>query len=114
MDDAERSNEISLLNPSQLTKHLEKHEKTFSCPCCSSVGKWSVQVHAMGPNLGPDVERPDFAREVMVPRGIKSMEIKDFPRFQDIQAIPVTCQVCGYISFFDANIVLGEQNERDS
>lgn len=113
-DETQERNEISLLEPNQLTKHLEKYEKTFSCPCCSSLGKWRVHVHELAPMLGPNVERPRFARDVVVPRSIKSMEIQDFPRFREIHVVPVTCQVCGFISLFDASIVLGEQNEGDS
>lgn len=106
MPEEENTRNVPLVPAKKLLDHLNRFRDLFACPCCHSK-EWGIQVMSISPNAaeGPDLSKVDL--DLIMPRYLPGIGNQEFsPPL--MQVLPVTCQVCGYVAVFDANIVSKE------
>ncbi|WP_144984960.1 hypothetical protein [Halomonas sp. C22] len=95
---------FTLTPAKKLLAHLQKFTPTFSCPCCG-LKAWGLHIMNIDPALVENKDGSVADLDVVTPRFISGASLIGVEMPGPLAALPVTCQHCGYIAFFDATIV---------
>lgn len=107
-----RIENFSLTPAKKLLEHLQQFTINFYCPCCG-LQAWALHVMSIHPDLVDNFDGTKADLDVVTPRFISGTDIPGINMPEPMVALPVTCQHCGYIAFFDATIVnRGLEDER--
>lgn len=101
---SEEIHNLKLHPAKKFLSHLTRFKDTFSCPCCHNRA-WGIHVMTVDPSLVDNRDDGDADLDLVTPRFVSGASIPGVKMPPPVVALPATCQACGYIALFDANLV---------